>query len=137
MHLIVIWSIFWFTISSVLRTRTASIEVHLSVTQLFVEKMYLHLDNSNESLNVWKKPKYKPCINKCLGFLYICFDICTWHTKYKEVKIFSIKNIFYDKMDFRLFYFHVTTYMCVCCVCIYIILIIYTNCILITLEIFW
>ena len=23
---------------------------------------------------------------------------------------FSIKNIFYDKMDLRLFYFHVTTY---------------------------
>ena len=41
---------------------------------------YIKLINFVESLKVWKnwkKPKYNFWINKCLGFLYIYFDICT------------------------------------------------------------
>ena len=30
----------------------------------------------------------------------------------QDILSFSIKNIFYDKMDLRLFYFHVTTCLC-------------------------
>ena len=50
------------------------------------------------ALKVWKKPKYNFLISKCLGFLYLYFDICTWHTKFIYIYRYGIYvSVFYLK----------------------------------------